>query len=81
MEFLQHDHHFFERASSKLLPFYRVNKKNQVFYERLLIDGFMYANSFSVIEKAREECFFPIKQKRDLFTYYKNINIAGEYKC
>jgi ADP-heptose:LPS heptosyltransferase len=71
---------FFEEVSKKKLPFYRVEKKEQTFYERLLIDGFIYAKSFDVIEKNRKDCFFPIKEKKDLFNYNKMMNIEGEDK-
>jgi ADP-heptose:LPS heptosyltransferase len=60
---------FFEKVAHKKLPFYRVTKKDKIFYERLLIDGFVFAKDFDIIEKKREECFFPIKEKRDLSAY------------
>jgi hypothetical protein len=69
---------FFEKVASKTLPFYRVEKKNQVFFERLLIDGFMYAQSYDVIQKDRSECFFPIKEKKDVFNYCKLQDIGGD---
>ncbi len=69
---------FFERVAKKKLPFYRVTKKDKIFYERLLIDGFVFAKDFDVIEKKREECFFPIKEKRDLSAYCKRLDYQGE---
>ncbi len=66
---------FFEKVSKTKLPFYRVEKKEETFYERLLIDGFIYAESFDVIEKSRKDCFFPIKEKKDLFNYNKMMGI------
>ncbi len=68
---------FFETVAGEQLPFYRIEKQNQAFYERLVIDGFKYAKDFEVIEKERKRCFFPIKEKRDLFTYCNEINIGG----
>lgn len=68
---------FFKRVAGKELPFYRVAKKKQVFFERLVIDGFIYAESFDVIEKDRAKSFFPIKEKSDIFNYCKQFEIEG----
>ncbi|MCH9621862.1 MAG: hypothetical protein S4CHLAM20_12900 [Chlamydiia bacterium] len=68
---------FFEAVAKESLPFYRVKKKQQVFFERLLIDGFSYAEDFDVIEKERSKCFFPIKEKKDVFNYCKLQGIGG----
>lgn len=69
---------FFEKVAAKELPFYRIAKKDKVFYERLVIDGFVFANDFQVVEKKREECFFPIKEKKDLSAYCKQVEIEGD---
>ncbi len=60
---------FFEKVAREKLPFYRVTKKDKIFYERLVIDGFVFAKDFDIIEKEREECFFPIKEQKDLSAY------------
>ncbi|MCH9811787.1 UTP--glucose-1-phosphate uridylyltransferase [bacterium] len=69
---------FFERVAGKELPFYRVEKKGKVFYERLVIDAFYYAKSFDIIQKNRAECFFPIKEKKDLLSYCEKMNLEVE---
>jgi|GEM_PF-2603832 len=69
---------FFKSVALETLPFYRIKKQNQIFYERLLIDGFKYAKDFEVIEKERKKCFFPIKEKRDLFTYCNQMSSGGK---
>lgn len=66
---------FFQKVADQTLPFYRVEKKDQVFYERLLIDGFSFAESFEVVKKKREDCFYPIKEKRDLLSYNKILEL------
>lgn len=71
---------FFERVANEKLPFYRVEKKGQVFYERLLIDGFAYATSFAVLKKERKACFYPIKEKKDLYSYNKTLDVEGVTK-
>lgn len=69
---------FFEKVAANELPFYKVEKKGKVFYERLVIDAFAYAKDFDVIEKGREDCFFPIKEKGDLTAYCKKMDLEGE---
>ena len=69
---------FFERVAGKELPFYQVKKKGKVFYERLVIDAFYYAKNFDIVQKNREECFFPIKEKEDLLAYQKKMNLELE---
>jgi len=66
---------FFEKVCSKTLPFYRIEKNNEVFFERLLIDGFLFAKDFLVISKKRKDCFFPIKEKADVIAYCKQLTV------
>ncbi len=71
---------FFEKVCTKNLPFYRIEKNNEVFFERLLIDGFLFAKDFQVICKKRKDCFFPIKEKADVIAYCKRENIEEKVK-
>lgn len=71
---------FFEKVCLKNLPFYRIEKNNEVFFERLLIDGFLFAKDFLVISKKRKECFFPIKEKADVIAYCKRLTNEEKVK-